>query len=194
VLAEGSSTTNAVDTMSTVSWSIDASNRLSSFSSSWLTTLPSGDREQLDPANFIGRPLLALFSDTGLRDAYAALLRSIHEHPRRLRLTYRCDTASLQREYLLSFRPVPGGGVCFDTRLIRRQARATQPGWDVARSTEVVSWDFCSQCNQVGLASIGWFELEEVSSLSLFSGRGTPHLRPTLCPTCLATLRALVAA
>jgi hypothetical protein len=180
--------------MSTISWSIDASDRVCGFSTSWSTTVPSGDREQLDPANLLGRPLLSLFSDTGLREAYAGLLRSIHEQPRHLRLTYRCDTASLQRQYLLRLRPVPGGGVCFDTRLIRRRARGIQPGWQVAGSIASTTWDFCSQCNKVSLPSIGWFELEEVSSLALFSGQGTPHLRPTLCPTCLGTLRALVAA
>jgi hypothetical protein len=135
-----------------------------------------------------------MFSDASLREAYDELLRAVRSRLRGIRFPYRCDSSSERRLYVLRVTPRPDGGLHFTTRLLQRQARAPQPGWEVSRSAVWATWEFCSQCNQVRLHPVGWCEIEEISSLALFKARGTPRFRPTMCPRCLRSLRACAVA
>lgn len=180
--------------MSTVSWDIDAEDRLCAFGGTWPVTDFGPDPDRFAPSRLLGRPLLSLFSDAALRDAWAGLLRTARLRPRRIRLTYRCDTAAERRLYLLRLTARIDAGIHFTTRLLQTRARPPQPGWNRSESGSFATWDFCSQCNQVALPAVGWFELEEISPLALFSAPGTPRFRPALCPRCLGSIRAAMAA
>jgi hypothetical protein len=180
--------------VSTIAWDIDAEDRLCGFSHSWLSSTPPRERDELAPSRLLGRSMFAMIDDADLRTAYHAIYRHVRQRKQCIRFAYRCDTATERRSYLLQVAPGPAGGLRFATRLLARRQRAPQPGWDHSAGFPPAVWDFCSQCNQVAFPPLGWFELEEISTLALFHSRGMARLRATICPRCLQDLYAYAAA
>lgn len=179
--------------MPTVIWQIDTGDRLVAFNDAWRRSAPVEHRAALDPAALIGRSLFSCFSTVELQTAYRQLVAAVRREQAPRRVPYRCDTAQWRRWFLLTIAPGPQSAVTFATRLIRAAPRPPQAAWESHAPRQAATREFCSHCNRVVLEPYGWFELEDVSSLSLFAGRGPPCLRPALCSDCEHVLRTAAA-
>lgn len=168
----------------TVSYRIDAENRISWVSQEWWPFALANEGLKLRPEKVQGTNLLDYISDLPSRELYDALLRRIRTTGQSILLEIRCDSPELRRFLTLSISPLLDGSIALLSRTVRVEPRPAQPllQANVGHGRELLQ--MCSWCKRVKVGQ-QWLEVEEAAPHLPLTGSGQwPDISHGICPPC----------
>jgi hypothetical protein len=171
--------------MESISYQLDAGDRIAGVSASWAAFAVSNDAPHLVDG-VLGRPIWDFVSDLTTRHVYQELLRRVR-NGNTITFSYRCDAPALRRFMRMTMAPRAENGVDFLSETVRTEPRAplaalAAPAAAAASADALVR--ICSWCKRFAVAS-DWLEGElAIERLGLFAGDRLPKVTHAMCPDC----------
>lgn len=168
----------------TITYRIDADDRLVSVNDAFLSFARKNAGEELTLEALLHQPLWKYIADEESRLLYRFILGRVRSG-QPIALQLRCDSPVCRREIELEMCRLPPNQVHFDSRTLDEQARAYVALLDstVPRTFSVIS--ICSWCKKVQVPGHGWFEAEDATELlQLVDVAEQPRLAHIVCFDC----------
>jgi len=168
----------------TFHYHIDSQNRIIQVSPNWDAFALANDAPEVCAHKILNRPLMDFLSGFETKHLYDIMLSKVRSTQNSLTVPFRCDAPALRRFMELTMRPREGGGIEFQTVILREDDRVPTILLDRAsrRGGEPVS--MCAWCKKVQVES-EWLEVEDaVARLDLFQGPVVPELTHGICGSC----------
>ncbi|MEO1528701.1 MAG: PAS domain-containing protein [Planctomycetota bacterium] len=176
----------------TVTYAIDAQDRLMRVDESWATFAESNEGGRtLRPETVIGRSLWDFVRDPQLQLCYRQLLDVVRSGDEPVEFEFRCDSPLMQRHMRMTMRSEPDGCVgfvCTTEQTIPQQrilklANAAIAGESCRR---------CSLCNLFHLGEERWGEVDElIQHCNVMNRAVPPTVIWTVCEPCRDRMSAL---
>ncbi len=178
--------------MTSIVYHVDDHDRIVWIGSGWTAFAEANDAAALVPEMLLQQPLRTWITGPGTWNLYAMLLHRVRRTGEPLSFPFRCDAPARRRFLTMTLSSMTEGGVSFDSRLVRAEARDPVMLLDrqCARSDQFVM--VCSWCKRVKVSSERWLEVEgAVEQLGLFAVERLPQLTHGICPDCAERLIAV---
>jgi hypothetical protein len=173
----------SVDSLFT--YSVDADNRITAVSDSWLNFAIANGETGLKRENVIGTRLADWIIHDETRHLYLCLLEKVRAEQQALTVSYCCDAPALRRFMRLWISPGDAKAINFVSELIREEERPVPALLDAARPKESDKLQMCSWCKKICVGENQWQEVEDaVDALGLFEAPSVPDISHTICPDC----------
>jgi hypothetical protein len=157
----------------------------------WLAFARENGATGLTSESVLGRPLWEFIAGRDVAALFRILLGEVRDRQREVSLPFRCDAPAVRREMELELAPLPGGGVEFRSHLTVRTPREPVALLDAKVARAHWHLPICSWCKRIEVAAGDWKDTEAgVRALGLLSGASMPRLLHTICPGCMAAIRA----
>lgn len=174
--------------LSAVRYQIDAQDRIVAVSETWAAFAVANDSPHLSEG-VLGRSLWDFVGDTPTRELYQVLLARVRGG-RPVRFPYRCDAPAMRRFMRMTMTLTNGGGVCFDSAILRAEPRTPQWSAPALPAGPAALLTACGWCNRIAVAG-GWEEIEvAIDRLGLFGAAPPPALTHGICPACYGSFVA----
>ena len=168
----------------TMSYRVDAENRISWVSEEWWPFAQANAGLKLRPEQVVGTNLLDHISDSSSRELYETLLRRIRQTEQSVLLDIRCDSPELRRFLVLSISSLMDGSVTFLSRTVRMEPRPAQPLLQAGAGHSRRRVRMCGWCKRVAVGS-EWVEVEEAAPhLPVTASGQWPEISHGICPPC----------
>jgi hypothetical protein len=169
----------------TVVYRIDQNDCLTFISESWAEAAKASGGYVSRREYLVGRRLWDLLVDTKVIALYCGLVARVRAgHP--ATFSYRCDTVTRERRFLMRIQITEENEVEFYTTPEQETGRERVPLLDSAHArddTRVLR--MCSMCQQVELRANYWVPMEAAAKLGdLLSTDRLPRLQHALCSAC----------
>lgn len=167
-------------------YATDANGCLVSVDAAWCEfAQANGAPEYAVPDRLYGVPLLSFISDATTKHVYSALMLRVLEERQTVRVPFRCDAPPVRRWMELTMTVRQGGGIDFESRLLRAEPRDPPMAFDRSPRSEGPLVRMCSWCKNVEVATGEWDTVEQaVRALALFGERAVPDITHGICPPC----------
>jgi hypothetical protein len=169
----------------TVRYTVDAENRLTSVDDEWLSFARANEAEELNSERVLGTSLLDFIAGTETRYLYQTVFERVREHDTPIILPFRCDSPETRRFMRIVISPLFGGSLQLDVVLVREQHREPVRllARGDARSEEILT--MCSWCKKAWIPDGEWLEIEDaIVRMDLFSTAQMPEITHGICPSC----------
>jgi hypothetical protein len=169
----------------TVVYRIDQNDCLTFISESWSEAAKASGGYVFMREYLVGRRLWDLLIDPKVIALYCSLVARVRAgHP--AIFSYRCDTATQERRFLMRIQLTEANEVEFYTTPEQETGRVRVPVLDSSHArddTRVLR--MCSMCQQVELSVNYWVPMEAAAKLGdLLATDRLPRLQHALCPLC----------
>jgi len=165
-------------------YTIDAEDRIDFVSAEWEDFAARNDADHLTGRAVMGRPLFDFITDPTTAQIYSVAIRRVRGDGHSITLPFRCDSPHCRRYMELHISPRKGGGVTFDSRLLREEPRPVVALLDAIVEHGGDLLLMCSWCKRLAVED-AWLEVEEaVTRLGLFDEHCAPELSHGICPQC----------
>jgi hypothetical protein len=170
---------------------VDAADRISLVNEPWLAFARENGASGLTAAAVLGRPLWDFIGGDDVHRLFRALMRQVRDQQRPIQLPFCCDAPGLEREMRLELLPLAAGGIEFRSHLEALTPRPPVALLDTTRPRAAWHVPMCSWCKRVEVAAGRWEDtVAGVDTLRLFASAPIPRLVHTVCPDCMAAIRA----
>jgi hypothetical protein len=172
-------------------YSVDADNRITAVSDSWLQFAVANGEAGLKRENVIGTRLADWIIHDETRHLYLCLMDKVRAEQQALTVHYRCDAPALRRFMQLQISPGRGGAIDFISELVREEERPVPALLDADRPKGAGQLQMCSWCKKICVGEDRWLEVEDaVDAMHLFEAASVPDISHTICPDCHAAVIA----
>lgn len=167
-------------------YEIDAADRITAVSDSWLEFAQANDAPGLTREAVIGRSLWDFIAGDETRDLYRAVLARVRNEDVPIILPFRCDSPEYRRWMRLVMTPRMSDCVVLDGVLVRKLERLHLGILDPQAPRLPDELPMCSCCKRVAIES-SWLEPEDaITRLHALGAEPYPHLRQVVCDACRA--------
>ena len=173
-----------------VSYEIDERDYIVSVDEGWDVFAAANDALALRAECVLNQPLMAFIADRTCRHLYLDLIAHCRGRHARIAFQYRCDGPGVRRYMQMEMTPLAGGGVRFDSRVVREEQRDRILLFDACavRGDDTIA--VCSWCKRIRVADEAWVSLEAaIEVLELFDRNPLPQLSHGICPECADDMR-----
>jgi hypothetical protein len=171
---------------------IDASDRIVAVNEAWDEFARANSGAHLVQPGILGRPLWSLMSDLTTEEIYRALVSRVRQGVS-MRFGFRCDAPDRRRLLQMAMSAELDGVVRFEVSSLATQDRSAIPllRASAVRGGEVMR--ICGWCKRIPDSDDVWLEAEDaIRSMNLFEMGQLPELSHGICPTCYASMIALL--
>jgi hypothetical protein len=141
-------------------------------------------------AKVLGQSLLTHITCPDTLEIYTLIFERVRREGETHHVPFRCDAPGLRRYMRMIIRPDEAGGLRFETRVDRLEAREACPLLDATRPRGEEFLLMCSWCKKLQLPAGEWVEVEEaMAGLQPFVQEHLPKLSHGMCEACDAELR-----
>lgn len=164
---------------------IDGTDRIESANEEWFTFAAENDAPELTTSEVVGRPIWDFIDGAETRHLFRVLIEKVRAGKDLRGLPFRCDSPGLRRYMEMDIVGLDGGGVRFDSVLLREEHRVPVRAFDrnTPRSERFLT--LCSWCRRIRIGTDRWLEVEEaVKVLNLFGDEDQPQITHGICKDC----------
>ena len=170
---------------------IDASNTITYVSTNWPHFAHQNGASSLTESAVVGQPLLQNIAGRETRLIYRDLIEEVRTG-RTLTVPFRCDAPGFRRAMQLRMRPLDGGGVEFESQVLRVDSR--DPGLFMVLDPSAPRGGalivMCSWCKRVQDPQGEWLDLERAVQVGqLLCTPDPPGISHGICASCCATVK-----
>ncbi len=175
-----------------ISYTLDAYDRIESVSSNWLPFAMANAGSRLTPISVIGKSLWSFISDGETASLSRKILNSVRTSSVSVIAPFRCDSPTTRRFMEMSVQPVSAGRIAIRTRMLRHEDRSHVGLPDGTPHASASFSKVCSWCKRLELADRGWLEIEAaISSTNSLNGAGASQAEHGICPECKTLVPSL---
>jgi hypothetical protein len=168
----------------TFHYHVDSRNRITQVSPNWDAFALANDAPEVCADKILNRPLMDFLSGFETQHLYSIMLTKVRGTQKPLTVPFRCDAPALRRFMELTIWPREGGGIEFQTVVLREEAKTPTILLDRASRRGGGSVAICAWCKRVKVES-EWLEVEDaVAKLQLFQEPVVPELTHGICSSC----------
>jgi hypothetical protein len=165
---------------------VDNQNRIAQVSPNWDAFALANDAPEVCAREILTRPLMDFLSGFETKHLYDIMLSKVRKSRNPLTVPFRCDAPALRRFMELTMRPGEGGGIEFQTVVLREEARTPTILLDRTSRRSGGPVSMCAWCKKVKVQG-EWLEVEDaVAKLKLFQEPVVPELTHGICGSCRA--------
>jgi hypothetical protein len=175
----------------TISYQINASDRLIQMNEGWSEYARVNDGEQVMPEMVLGEPLWNFISDSTIHDIYRRLVL-IARQGRSSSFRYRCDAPRFKRTFQMKISATEQGNVEFESTLLSEEERPAIPLLMVRTRPSNVYVRICSWCHVVAWPGETWKPLEAAAErVVAVDEANLPELTHGICEACSQSMLVL---
>jgi hypothetical protein len=177
----------------TLSYHVDGQNRIAQVGPNWDAFALANDAPEVCARKVLNRPLMDFLSGFETKHLYDIMLSKVRSTRNPLTVPFRCDAPDLRRFMELTMRPREGGGIEFQTVVLREEARTPTILLDRTSRRGGGPVLMCAWCKKVNVQG-EWLEVEDaVAKLQLFQEPVVPELTHGICSSCRAQVETEMA-
>ncbi len=171
---------------------VDDRNRITQVSPNWDAFALANDAPEVCAGKVLNRHLMDYLAGFETKHLYDIMLSKVRKSQNPLTVPFRCDAPALRRFMELTMRPREGGGIEFQTVILREEARTPTLLLDRASRRGGPPVPMCAWCKKVDVQG-EWLEVEDaVAKLQLFQEPVMPKLTHGICGACRAQVEGQV--
>ncbi len=176
--------------VSSFDYEIDEEDRVRAVTEAWLAFAQENQARWLTRGAVLRQPIWHFISGVSTRHLYELMFAEVRSAGRRFTLPMRCDSPDRRRFMELDIEPRTGGAIALRCRLLREEARETQPLLDPAAERSAEELRACSFCKRLQGRDGLWREVEDaILHGDLLGERLLPRLTHVVCPECTTCVR-----
>lgn len=176
----------------TISYQIDAADRIIQVSDEWSDFARANDGEQVMPEHVLGVLLWSFISDYTIHDIYRRLVL-IARQGRSSSFRYRCDAPRYKRTFQMNISATEQGNVNFESTLLSEEERPAIPLLMARTHRSNVYVRVCSWCHAVAWPGEPWESLETAAERIMSTDESDlPELTHGICETCAKNILKLM--
>jgi hypothetical protein len=165
---------------------LDNQNRIVQVSPNWDAFALANDAPEVCARKVLNRPLMDFLAGFETKHLYDIMLNKVRRTQNHVTVPFRCDAPALRRFMELTMRPREGGGIEFQTVILREEARTPTILLDRGSRRSGGPVSMCAWCKKVNVQA-EWLEVEDaVAKLQLFQEPVVPELTHGICGSCRA--------
>ena len=163
--------------LQTLTYQIDAEDRLIEVSSNWDTWAGGTDSKDLECHSVMHQDIFNFIQGESCRQFYCSLLKHVRMHGLETVFQFRCDSPGLRRFMQMKMTREKEGHVEFASSVISEESRPLVPLLDLRALRNHKLLIMCSICNKVKINDHDWVEVEQaVNAYGLFGVATFPQL------------------
>jgi len=176
-----------METLSTVSYSVDGADLIVDVSDSWreFVRVNNGPERLVD---ILGQPLWTHVCDKNTRDLYVMLLSAVRLTGRTVSFRYRCDTPTFKRFMRMTLDPWRDEGIHFDNEILAVEAIHPELSFVSNSMYSIKNVNICSVCRSVKVGEEWRDVLTAFSTDEIMASKNRFHAIYRICPSCKTSL------
>jgi len=175
----------------TISYQIDASDRLIQVNEGWSDYARTNNGEHVMPERVIGEPLWNYITDSTIHDIYRRLV-TIARQGRSSSFRYRCDAPRYRRMFQMKISATEDGSVEFKSTLLTEEERPAIALLIPRSRPSNIYVRICSWCHVVAWPGESWKPLESAAERVVSVDEADlPELTHGICEACAKSMLEL---
>lgn len=176
----------------TISYQIDATDRLIEVNSTWTEFALANEGAQSLPEVVLGKSLWQFISDATIQDIYRRLTR-LARQGRGATFRYRCDSPTTKRIFRMGIAALPTDKVEFTSTLLSAEDRPPISLLKARAASSQLQVRICSWCHAVAWPGETWQLLELAAERAIgLDEAELPELSHGICEACSAGMMAMM--